>query len=197
MIYIGAATSGAHFNPAVTLALLVVKKHPCVDALCYIVAQLIGGFVAGLLVWALNIGTTNFIYANTYPHIPYQDAKESTVMPVVKGCFMELFATFFLVFVVFATAVDQRAPRSVYGLCIGGTVGMSALGIGSYTGAALNPTRWIGPWIVSLWACESAEKKDHSSFGFIAYLFFTCLGGIAGGLTYNCCFLPREEKEEN
>lgn len=196
MIYIGAATSGAHFNPAVTLALLVTKKFDCIGTLFYIIAQVLGGFVAGLMVWAVNVGVTGFEYGGTYPHVPRLLAGKDSFMPVVTACMCEFIATFFLVFMVFATAVDERSPRSVYGICIGGTVGMSAFGIGGISGAALNPTRWVGPWIVSLWGCAtSAEKEGHSSFGFIPYIFMTCLGGIVGGLTYSKCFLPRVEEK--
>lgn len=193
MIYIGAATSGAHFNPAVTLALLVTKQHKCLDTLWYILAQFTGGFVGGVLVWAVNVGGTGFQYAGTYPHVPLKLNGTESVMPLIKACFCELLATFFLVFMVFGTAVDDRAPKSVYGIAIGGTVGMSAFGIGSISGAALNPTRWLGPWIVSLWGCStSTQKADHSPWGFVPYLIFTCGGGILGGLTYSCCFLPRK-----
>jgi len=135
MIYIGAATSGAHYNPAVTIALLITKKHGFLDTIWYIIAQFLGGFLGGLMVWALTAETTNIVYAKTYPSVPLLDG-DSKVTPVVKACVCEFLATFFLVFMVFATAVDQRAPKSVYGIAIGGTVGMSAFGLGSISGAA-------------------------------------------------------------
>lgn len=87
MIYIGAATSGAHFNPAVTLALLITKNHGCLDTIFYIAAQVVGGFFGGLMVWAVNTGNQSFNYANTYPSIPYNDAAtESSFVPLIKGC---------------------------------------------------------------------------------------------------------------
>merc|ERR1712151_74148 len=187
MIYIGAATSGAHYNPAVTLALMVTKKHGCMDTIWYILAQFIGGFLGGFMVWAVSVNATNFLYSKTYPSFNTNDAN-----PIMKACFAEFIATYFLVFMVFATAVDQRAPRSVYGIAIGGTVGMSALGLGGISGGALNPCRWIGPWIVGMWGNTDNQAAERSAWAFLPYLIFACLGGMVAGITYNCMFLPKD-----
>jgi len=93
---------------------------------------------------------------------------------------------------VFATAVDKRAPRSVYGIAIGGVVGMSVFGIGGISGAALNSTRWLGPWIVGLWANVDDQAKLHSHWAAFPYLVFTNLGGIVAGITYKSLFLSEK-----
>ena len=195
LIYVGAATSGANYNPAVSLALLLTKNLGCVDCLFYILFQFIGGFMGGFLVWGIGSinkgGPVVSQYCNTYPSFPTQAA--STVESsgqysarIFQACFAEFFATFFLVFMVFATAVDKRNAGSVYGMAIGGAVGMSALGIGSITGGAMNPMRWLGPWIVGGWGCKNSTQ---SGWGWLVYGVFTNLGGITAGLMYNMLFL--------
>jgi glycerol uptake facilitator-like aquaporin len=92
---------------------------------------------------------------------------------------------------VYATIVDKRAPKSVFGIAIGGTLGMSALGLAAISGGALNSMRWLGPWIVSLWANPDIVAKQ-SSWMFLPYLVFTNLGGVAAGLMYNYMFLVEE-----
>jgi len=57
----------------------------------------------------------------------------------------EVVGTFILTFMVFALAVDKRAPKHIYGIGIGGALGVSALAFGKVSGAALNPCRWMGP----------------------------------------------------
>jgi len=197
MIYVGAATSGAHYNPAVSLAMLLTGNQTFIETLLYMAFQFAGGLAAGFMVWFICMHGTNdkhnVGYASTYPKV--NTAKGDGV--VLKAIFMEFFATFFLVWMVFGTAVDQVNVRkggfgSVYGAAIGGTVAMSACGIGGWTGAALNPARWLGPWIVSLMACTEQEKADHSSMGVLAYTIGCFGGGAVGGLTYKLLFLPKD-----
>jgi glycerol uptake facilitator-like aquaporin len=112
-------------------------------------AQLIGAFVAGFLVWCVLAGEEDFDYGNTYPHFV---VGTNEWVNVGRVCIAEFIATFFLVFMVFATAVDKKnCPYPVYGFAIAGTVGMCALG-GDMGGAALNPFRWLGPAITGWWA---------------------------------------------
>lgn len=100
-----------------------------------------------------------------------------------KANIMEFFATFFLVFVVFATAVDKRASPAVFGLAIGCTVTMSAFGIGKFTGAALNPTRWLGP--------ATCNFQDDWWKGLCVYVPGPLLGGLAAGPLYQWALLEK------
>lgn len=181
MIYIGAATSGANFNPAVSLALMITGKLPLMDAIFYMIAQLLGGFLGGVMIQVLNPARPGYCYRASFPATMKDHAG--------VGMIMEFFATFFLVFMVFATAVDKRAPPSIYGFAIGGTVLMSALGMGAITGGSLNPTRYLGPWIPSIWADNANCPDVGSGLDMVVYLVASPLGGIAGGVLYNFVFL--------
>merc|ERR1712194_243202 len=66
-----------------------------------------------------------------------------------EALIFEIVATFILTFMVFSLAVDKRAPKHIYGIGIGGALGVSVLAFGSVSGAALNPCRWLGPAILN------------------------------------------------
>ncbi len=133
--------SGAHVNPAVTIGLLVGGKIKGGRAVGYIISQLIGGVIAGLLlrtiysteVWAkVNLGTPGLgpgIGAGT-------------------GVLVEIILTFFLVLAVYGTAVDEKAPK-IGGFGIGLVLVFDILMGGPLTGASMNPARTFGPAVVS------------------------------------------------
>jgi len=201
MIYVGAATSGAHYNPAVTLALLVTKKIEFIEALLYIAFQFVGGLLAGFMVWFICMRPDNephnLGYIGTYPSIAMTSTQSATFGGEFwRAFFCEFFATFFLVWMVFGTAVDEDAKRnnemgSVYGAAIGGTVAMSAFGIAKYTGAALNPARWLGPWIVALIATTAKERELQNGMGFLVYTLACSGGGIVAGILYSMVFMKK------
>ena len=111
------------------------------NGILYIVAQVIGSFLGGIAVKIAYSHDHTKQYSGTYPNGIY--IKNHWW----KSVFIEFFATFFLVFVVFATAVDKRASKSVYGMAIGASVTMSAFGIASL-GLTMNPCRWLGPAVI-------------------------------------------------
>jgi MIP family channel proteins len=125
--------SGAHFNPAVTTALAATRRIAPVDAVAYIVAQLLGGFVA-----ALVAEYTFGVLAG----VPTLAASAS----VSDGILVEAIVTFILMITIMGVAVDSRGSFStVAGLPIGLSITGGILFAGSVTGAALNPARWFGP----------------------------------------------------
>ena len=139
--------SGAHFNPAVTIGAWVTQKIDSRNAVSYIVAQLAGGAAAAALLRAsmpalIWKGANNAIALGT-PAVAQQ-------ISTGQGVLIEAVLTFFLVWVIFATAIDpEGAFGKIAGLAIGLTVTAGVLMGDLFTGAAMNPTRWFGPAVVS------------------------------------------------
>ena len=137
MITVFAATSGGHINPAVTIGMLVTRRIEPLLGLLYIVAQLVGATLAGMLLQAV------------FPFAAWQAAQLGTpnLAPGVSfgtGVLVEAVLTFFLLLAVFGTAVDPRAPK-IGGFGIGLTVAFDILMGGALTGASMNPARTFGP----------------------------------------------------
>lgn len=133
--------SGGHFNPAVTTSLLVARRITPTVAGVHIVAQLIGAVFAA---WALKMTMPAALFAAT------QGGGQSIALDVTAGqaIALEFIATFFLVTVIYGTAVNSDAPK-IGGLAIGLTIAADILAIGPLTGGSMNPARSFGPAIVS------------------------------------------------
>jgi aquaporin Z len=127
--------SGGHFNPAITLGFLATRRITARLAIVYWAAQLAGAIVAAAILRGLF---TRDQFLAAVPHAPgISDG---------KGLVIEVILTFFLVWAVFATAVDPRgAFKSIAGLAIGLTITMDVFMGGPLTGAAMNPARAFGP----------------------------------------------------
>ncbi len=137
MIYATGHLSGAHLNPAVTVAFVCTRHLPRADALAYLLAQLAGALVAAGLLAAI------------WPSDP---AALGTTLPTVgdgSAFAYEVVLTAFLMFVIMAVATDTRAVGAGAAIAIGGTVGLDALFGGPITGASMNPARSIGPALIS------------------------------------------------
>jgi MIP family channel proteins len=168
--------SGGHFNPAITLGLLLGRKIDAPMAGVYWAAQLLGGVLAAVVV-ALTAPTGREAVAIGTPVL-------ADDVNVLVGIVLEMIATFFLVLVVYGTVVDRRAPASVYPFAIGLTITIGILAIGAYTGGALNPARGFGPALVSgEWG------------GTLAWLMGPLLGGVAAWALHTYVLMPREEPE--
>ena len=129
--------SGGHLNPAVTAGMLLVKRIDPKTAGLYVAAQLVGAVLASFVVKALlPWGAANAVSGGT-PQL-------SAHVAMFQGVALEAVFTFLLVSAVFGTAVAADAPK-VGGFGIGLAVTVSALAIGPFTGAALNPARAFGP----------------------------------------------------
>jgi aquaporin NIP len=161
MVYATGHLSGAHINPAVTLAFTLTRHFRARDAVVYIGAQLTGAIAAALLlrgVWTdkpANLGATT-------PTV----AAGSAVL-------YEAVLTAFLMFVIMAVATDARAVGAGAAIAIGGVIGLDALFGGPVTGASMNPARSFGPALVS------GEWRD-----FWVYVIGPVVGATVGGLAY-------------
>lgn len=164
--------SGGHINPAVTVAAFVTKKIAAKDAVIYIAAQLIGGIVGGLFLVALYPASAGVV-------VNYGTPSLSSGTSVLQGVLFEAVMTFFLVFVVFGTVIDRRAPK-IGGFGVGLAVVVDALAGGPFTGAAMNPARAIGPAIASMYFTN-----------WYVYWIGPILGGIAAALIYEYILLKK------
>src|SRR2546427_10911100 len=161
-----------HFNPAVTLGLLARRRIEAMMAAMYIVAQLLGAIAAG---YALKASFPSAVFAAT------GGGGQSIALDIGGGqaFILETIATFFLVFVVFGTAVDLRGPK-IGGLAIGFVVAADILTIGPLTGASMNPARSFGPAVAS--GVYEAQ---------LLYWAAPITGGLVGALLYEFLFMRR------
>lgn len=137
MIYATGHLSGAHINPAVTIAFTITRHFPGRDAAAYIAAQLVGAVAGALLLLAA--------WSDKPAHL-------GTTLPSVgtgTALVYEIVLTAFLMFVIIAVATDTRAVGAAAAIAIGGTVGLDALFGGPITGASMNPARSFGPALAS------------------------------------------------
>jgi len=136
MIYAVGHISGAHLNPAVSLAFALNRHFPWTKLLGYWAAQLAGAFAAAALLRG-SLGNIAHVGAT----LPSGSERQSFLW--------ELVLTFFLMFVIMAVATDTRAVGEAAAIAIGGTVGLDAMFGGPISGASMNPARSIGPAFVS------------------------------------------------
>ncbi|HWN73213.1 MAG TPA: aquaporin [Solirubrobacterales bacterium] len=161
MVYATGHLSGAHLNPAVTLAFVLTRHFPRAEAAAYIGAQVAGALCAAALLAAVW---------------PSQPAALGATLPSVgigSAFAYEAILSAFLMFVIMAVATDTRAVGAAAAIAIGGTVGLDALFGGPVTGASMNPARSLGPALVS------GEVHD-----LWLYLLAPPLGAALGALAY-------------
>jgi glycerol uptake facilitator protein len=140
VVYGFGPVSGAHINPAVTVALAVTRRFPWGEAAGYLFAQLVGAVIgSALVVAAFGEGAVDVGLGAT----ALADGVGAT-----QGIVAEALGTFFLLYAVMALAVDSRAPLGWAGLMIGLAVAGAIMVFGPVTGASLNPARTFGPDVV-------------------------------------------------
>lgn len=177
-IYALGTTSGAHINPAVTLALAVVRRFSWREVPAYILAQLAGAAVGALLIVAYvgdratdlaGIGLTSLA-----PEVsPWQ------------GLIAEILGTFILVFTIMAVAVDDRAPAGWAGFLIGLSVVVAIMVIGPFTGGSINPARTFGPFLVNDLFGGSTAWIDYW-----VYAVGPVVGGALAAVSYHLIARP-------
>jgi len=185
--------SGAHVNPVISISAYVARRLSLQDTTGYVVAQVAGGIVAAFLLRGI-VPKTAFEFVNG--GVPGLAAGISPL----KGTAIEVVLTFFLAFTFWAVFVDERGPRAVAPFAVGLVVAVGGLAGSAFTGAAMNPIRWLGP----------AVAGPHLS-NWLVWTVGPLLGGLLGSLAYETIFLtefpekparkpdgpgPTEEEEE-
>ena len=161
MIYAFGHVSGAHFNPAVTLAFAAGRHFPWPMVPRYWAAQLTGGITASLVHRAL-FGDVAHLGAT----LPLGSASQSFGLEIVL--------TLLLMVVITSVATDTRALGQAAAIAIGGTIGLEALFAGPISGASMNPARSLAPAIVS-WTWQDQWL----------YVAGPAIGAVAGVSIYN------------
>lgn len=170
--------SGAHLNPAVTLALAATKKFPWAFVPAYMASQIVGAVVGALATWVAYGGParSRASLAATFPASGVSD---------LRALLVEMMITFVLVLVIMAVATDERVPStSTASLAVGFALAVGVLIGGPVSGGAVNPARALGPMIV-------AGKFT----AFWVYIVGPIAGGVLAAMLYDR-FLAQAEAPE-
>lgn len=169
MIYAFGETSGAHFNPAVTIAFAYAKKFAWKEVPKYIIVQVLGALTASLILWYL------------FPSSEYLGATIPTV-DVGRAFVMELLLTFFLMVVIINVSSGSKEIGIIAGIAVGAVVLLEAMFAGPITNASMNPARSIAPAIV-------AGKMQHLWMYILAPILGAILAVISCKMVKedNCC----------
>ncbi|XP_015875422.1 aquaporin NIP1-2-like [Ziziphus jujuba] len=162
MVYSLGHISGAHFNPAVTIAFAITKRFPWKQVPPYVVCQVLGSTLAS--------GTLRLIFNGKQNHFVGTLPSGTDLQAFV----IEFIITFYLMFVVSGVATDNRAIGELAGLAVGSTVLLNVIFAGPITGASMNPARSLGPALV-----------HHQYKGLWIYIISPILGATCGALVYN------------
>ena len=175
-------TSGGHFNPAVTLGLMSVRKIKPDQAAVYVVMQVIGA-IAGAALCKLILSELGQTPSLGNPSVsPLLGGK------TLLGALCELAGTFALVWAVMGVAVNERATRDWAGFVIGATLGFGVMATAPLAGGSLNPARALGPAIVA-----GHFDKGFGCFAII-YLLAPVIGGLVAAVGYKLLVLDSHDR---
>nr|AAS48064.1 NIP2 [Medicago truncatula] len=162
LVYSLGHISGAHFNPAVTIAFASTKRFPLKQVPAYVAAQVFGSTLAS--------GTLRLIFTGKHNQFVGTLPAGSDLQAFV----IEFIITFYPMFIISGVATDNRAIGELAGIAVGSTVLLNVMFAGPITGASMNPARSIGPALL------------HSEYrGIWIYLVSPILGAVAGAWVYN------------
>ena len=179
MVYAFGHISGAHINPAVTIPMIITKKIGLTDGIAYIIFQLIGAVAA-----AASLKTILPELGQAVNFATQGGPSDLIDKSITSGFAVEAIMTFFLVTVIFMTAVHKKASPGLHGFSIGGIIFLIHLVAVPLTGASVNPARTFGPALIS-------------GFWEFHWLYWAApiLGGIIAGVLMNYIYVNKAEKE--
>jgi glycerol uptake facilitator protein len=165
--------SGAQLNPAISLALAVMKKQDWKTAWLFVLSQLIGSVLGAIAIHAVAIDDwkTDKLLSMTYP-TPNLDFTKWSIF------FYEFIGTFILAFFIFQV-LELKGGKFVMGCTVAGVITMNTLSVSQISGACFNPARVFGPSLV---------ENNISFTGWYLYWVGPVLGATSGMLTFECIF---------
>jgi len=163
MVYMGGHISGAHYNPAVTVAAWIRGNFKKQQVLGYMISQFLGAFSAAALL---------LLFKNTFVPAPSTDF---SFLPVIL---IEILFTFTLASVILAVTSKKLQGNYIYGLAIGLTLMAIAFAGGPISGGVFNPAVALGPLILQLFLGSSYL------FNIMLYIVGPVIGGILAGLVF-------------
>lgn len=176
--------SGAHVNPAVTIALAAVRKIAPVDAAIYILVQVAGGVLAVLVVKLMIQDGSADAASFAAPAV----AQNFLDGEAAAGLLGEALGAFALMWAVMGVAVNPRAAKEWAPLVIGATLGLAVFALGPMTGGSFNPARAFGPTLIS------GQLSDGGTF-LLVYVVGPITGALAAALLYQSMLLRDRPSE--
>jgi MIP family channel proteins len=175
LVFATAHISGAHINPVVSLAMIITGNIRPLKGACYIVCQFVGGICGALILRAS-------FYTHDLKNFGQHDLGNG--ITIIGAIIVEFVLTFLLVFVIFSTAVNSRAPHKFAPIAIGLAVLVDHMVGVPFTGASMNPARTLAP------ALATWSAFDH----LYVYFIGPPLGAIAAGLFYKYVMLKQSSQ---
>ena len=174
LVYMGAHISGAHYNPAVTLAMYINDQIDIKESGKYVASQLIGSVIAVFILTELGQDSFSVVSKTTE----------------IQSFFVaEILFTFLLVFVILNVALNKDIKgNQFYGLAIGLTVTAGAFSVGDISGAVLNPAVSFGPSLMSFIDPQVIGDNVSSSDFFVYFLITGITGSVLASYLYKKIF---------
>ncbi len=198
-IFVAGGVTGAHINPAVTLALAVHRQFPWSKVLPYSLAQTAGAFVASIVVFVTYYEALNQLDAErtmltagiwaTYPQ---------SYLSTIGGLIDQIVGTALLVALVFAISDERNlaAPANMAPLFVGAVVFLIGMTFGVNCGYAINPARDFGPRVFTFLAGWGSEVFTANNSWWWVPIVGPLIGGVIGGLVYDL-FITRFHPAED
>lgn len=179
MIQALGSISGGHFNPAVTIGLLSIKKISGADAAKYVIVQVIGGVLAGFTLALIlkGLGTV----------VKFGSPSIDPSISLASGIALEAIFTFVLVWTIVATAVNPDGPKEWAPIAIATSLALGVMLIGSLTGGSLNPARAFGPDFTNMIFGEGGFGSVRNFV--LAYLVAPISAGVLAATLYNGLYI--------
>jgi MIP family channel proteins len=183
------AISGGHFNPAVTIGLLSIKKIKAPHAILYIVAQVVGALLAAFFL-ALVLNKQGQIVSFGAPRV-------ADGISIGSAIALEALFVFILVWTIVATAVNPDGPKEWAPAAIALSLALGVLIIGQWTGASLNPARAFGPDVANaLFGASGSDGFGPIKDFLLVYLIAPIAAGVLAATLYSFLYIKGEVLEE-